>query len=46
LKSLTLDSFLKFIEALTIHLFVKEKVSTHQPMGDFLKGLLKKMAVG
>lgn len=33
LKSLSLDTFFKFLEALTIHLFLKEKISTHIPMG-------------
>jgi hypothetical protein len=46
IKSLSLDSYLRFVEALTIHLFLKEKITTHIPMGEFLKSLLKKMAVG
>lgn len=46
LKSLSLDTFHRFLEALTIHLFLKEKAPTHTPMGDHLKALLRKMAVG
>lgn len=45
-KSLTFDSFLKFIEVLTVQIYIRDKISTHQPMGDLIKSLLKKMAVG
>jgi hypothetical protein len=46
LKSITFDNFLKLLEVLTIHIFIRDKISTHQPMGDLTKNLLKKMAVG
>lgn len=46
MKSVTVDGFFKFLESLTAYLYIKEKCSTHFPMGDYLKGLLKKMAVG
>lgn len=34
------------MEALTTYLYIKDKCSTHQPMGDLTKNLLKKLAVG
>lgn len=45
-KGLSLDGFFKFMEALTVYLFLKDKCSTHFPMGDYLKQLLKKMTLG
>jgi hypothetical protein len=45
-KNVSLEGFFKFLEALVAFLFLKEKCSTHFPMGDFLKTLLKKMAIG
>jgi hypothetical protein len=45
-KGLTMDGFFKFMETLTVYLFVKDKCSTHYPMGDYLKQLLKKIAIG
>ena len=46
IKSLTFDAFIRFLETLTVYLYVKDKMSTHQPMGDLAKALLKKMAFG
>lgn len=46
IKSLSFENFFKFLEALTTYLYIKDKCSTHQPMGDLTKSLLKKLAVG
>lgn len=46
IKSLSFDNFNKFLETLTTYLYVKDRYSTHQPMGDLTKALLKKLAVG
>lgn len=45
-KGLDVESFVRFLENLTIYQFVKEKGSTHVTMGEYLKGMLKKLAVG
>lgn len=46
-KSIDIEVFPCFLEHLCVFLYFKEKVSTHIPMGDFLREkVLKKMAVG
>lgn len=45
-KTISIDNFSKFLEVLTVYSYLKEKCSTHYPMGDLLKNMLKKMAVG
>lgn len=34
------------MEILTVYTYTRDKLPTHQPMGDLTKSLLKKMALG
>ena len=46
IKSLNYEGFIKFLERLTAHIYLRERASTHQPMGHQMAQLFKKMSMG
>ena len=45
-KSLTIDTFFKFLEALCVSVYIKEKCKTNMIMGDLMKKILRRLSQG